>query len=245
MTDIFSGEPAAPAAAPIPPVESTIEQQLLAIKNEAGQPKYQNVTEALKALQHSQEFIPTLKTQLTAVEQELAQAKEEIAKAKKLEDVVAQLTASHLNNNGEQPPAASGLDQEAVEKLVQRQLATLETQKAAKSNVDVVQSSLTAKYGDKTAEVVAAKAAELGTTPKLLGDLAAQSPQMVLALFGSAPVKNLNPSTSSVVIPPTHKPDLEVKRPDKSVLVGATNKEQIAHFSDIREKVHARLGVTT
>lgn len=244
MSDIFNADAPAPAVPPVAPAPSDVEQLLSAIKNEAGQPKYQNVQEALKALQHSQEYIPTLKNQLTTVEQELAKAREEAAAAKRVEDILEQLTANNLDNKGELPPAASGLDQEAVEKLVLRQLSELETQKTISANVDAVQSALTAKFGDKTSEVVAAKAAELGTTPQLLKKLAAESPKAVLALFGAQAVKNLNPSTSSVVVPPVSKPDTEFKRPDKSVLVGATNKEQIAHFKDIEAKVHARLGVT-
>lgn len=244
MTDIFNSDTPAPAASPAVPASSDVEQLLSAIKNEAGQPKYQNVQEALKALQHSQEYIPTLKNQLTTVEQELAKAREEAAAAKRVEDILEQLTANNLNNNGDTPPAASGLDQEAVEKLVQRQLTELETRKVIEGNVDSVQAALTAKFGDKTSEVVAAKAAELGTTPQLLKKLAEESPKAVLALFGAQSVKNLNPTTSSVVVPPVSKLDPEVKRPDKSVLVGATSKEQVSHFNDIRAKVHAKLGVT-
>jgi len=246
MTDIFGSQPAPAVDTTTPaPTAPTVEALLSGIKNEQGQPKYQSVEKALEALQHSQEFIPTLKNQLATVEQELAQAKAEAAQAKRLEDVVAQLTTNNSALNGEPPPAASGLGEADVIKLVQQSLVDLETKKVATSNVDAVQAALTAKFGDKTADVVAAKAAELGTTSKALGDLAAQSPQLVLTLFGTAQVKNLTPTTGSVVVPPINRPDTEIKRPEKSILVGATSKEQTAHLRDIREKVHARLGVTT
>ncbi len=244
MSDIFSAEPTPVVAAAVQ-ASPEVEVLLDSIKNEQGQRKYQNLPEAIKALQHSQEFIPTLKTQLTTLEQQLAEAQAAATQSRKLEEIVAQLTVSQSALNVEQPPAASGLGEADVIKLVQQSITDLETKKTVTLNVDAVQTALTAKYGDKTAEIVAAKAAELGTTPKLLGDLAAQSPQLVLSLFGAPPVKNLTPSTSSVVVPPINPVDTEVKRPDKSVLIGATMKEQTAHFKDIKDKVHARLGVTS
>ena len=247
MTDIFNTDGQPPVTPPViqAPSSSDVEALLDTIKNEQGQRKYQNITEAMKALQHSQEYIPTIKSQVSTLEQELQAAKAEAAQAKKLEDIVAQLTNSNQNADGEPPPAAAGLGEADVIKLVQQSLVDLETQRTTKSNVDLVQTALTSKFGDKTAEVVASKAKELGTTPKLLGDLAAQSPQLVLSLFGTAPVKQTTPTTSSVVIPPVNAPDFEIKRPDKSVLTGAGIKQQAAHFKDIQEKIHAKLGVTS
>ena len=43
--------------------------QLAAIKNDQGVPKYDTVEKAIEALQHSQQYIPELKTQMSNQEQ--------------------------------------------------------------------------------------------------------------------------------------------------------------------------------
>lgn len=245
MSDDIFGSTSTQTTTTTQPATQDVGSLLATIKNDSGEQKYQTVEDALKALQHSQNYIPELKTKLSAYEQQIADAQAQLEKASKIDDVLARLAAGTGTGDGGDNQAAPGLDEQTVIQLVQTQLAELETKKLARSNADVVKATLTTKYGDKTADVVQAKAAELGTTAKLLGDLAEKSPQLVLSLFGTPAVKNLNTSTSSISVPPINKPNGEIQKPTKSVLSGATSKEQASHMADIRRVVHERLGVTS
>lgn len=244
MTDNIFGDPSTQTP-PATPATPDVNSLLANIKNDEGNQKYQTIEDALKALQHSQQYIPELKNKLSAYEQQIADAQAQLEKAAKIDDVLERLTAGTQQGGGDDNHAPSGLDEQTVIQLVQNQLQELETKKLAKTNSETVTAALKAKYGDKTAEIVQAKAAELGTSAKLLGDLAEKSPQLVLSLFGTTAVKNLNPSTSSVVVPPINKPDTEVSKPAKSILVGSTIKEQAAHFAEHRKAIYAKHGVTT
>src|SRR3546814_3550269 len=76
------------------------------------------------------------------------------------------------NQHGtDDPPITSGLDEQAVMKLVQQTLNQNKQSETIKSNQSKVQEALKAKFGDKAQEAVAAKAAELGVSPSELGDL--------------------------------------------------------------------------
>lgn len=245
MSDDIFGSASTQTTTTTQPATQDVGSLLATIKNDSGEQKYQTVEDALKALQHSQQYIPELKTKLSAYEQQIADAQAQLEKASKIDDVLARLAAGTGTGDGGDNHAAPGLDEQTVIQLVQTQLAELETKKLARSNADVVKATLTTKYGDKTAEVVQAKAAELGTTAKLLGDLAEKSPQLVLSLFGAPTVQNLNPSKSSVSVPPINKPSGDVQKPTKSILSGSTAKEQAAHFAEHRKAIYEKYGVTT
>lgn len=245
MTDIFSDEKA--PATPSTQVPNTVDTLLDSIKNESGQRKYSNIEEALKALQHSQEYIPTLKATLTEKEQRLKELEEAAAKATTMDEIVAKLSAQPQQPQASgQPPKADGLDEQAVVKLVQQTLSQAQVSKLAQDNVDAVQTQLVAKYGDKVQEVIKQKAEELGISPKDIGELAKKSPAAALAMFGTQAKTGGNPTTGSVYKPPL-APDAtpEVKRPEKSILQGSSTKAQVEHLNEIKKSVYARLGVTS
>jgi len=248
MTDIFSGQPSTPPAGTDPqaPAPNQIDTMLDGIKNESGQRKYATLEAALQALQHTQnEYIPTLKTQLSEKEQRLAELEEVAARSKKLEDLVTALTAPPPPAGSGDPPQPSGLSEQAVVDLVKQTLGQSEQQRAAETNARLVADSLVAKYGDKAVEVVNQKAAELGIQPTEIRELAKKSPALVLQLFNTQAKTTPTPTTSSVVVPPINPSKPEIKRPDKSVLVGATMKEQTAHLAQIRDAIYAKHGITS
>ena len=92
-----------PATAP----QDDVATMLQAIKNERGEPKYRDLSTALSALQASQEFIPTLKSQYETEKAEAQRLREDNARLKTIEETVAALT----QNRQETPatPAAAGL----------------------------------------------------------------------------------------------------------------------------------------
>lgn len=221
------------------------EDLLKGIKNEHGLPKYATLEEALKALQHSQEYIPQVKTQLSQKEQELADLRAKLEQQASLEEVVSRLTKPNQPEPQDNHPKGSGLDESAVMQLVQQQLERNQQVQSAQANQQQVESALKAKYGDKTVEVVQQRAAELGLTPQALGELSSKSPQAVLALFNTQGSQGPKPTTSSVNTSSFRTDAPALERPTKSLLTGASSRDQTAYMQKIKEDVHRRLGVET
>lgn len=227
----FSATPA-PVASP--------EDLLMSIKNDQGEPKYKTIEDALKALANSQAFIPKLLDEKRTVEEELQSLREKAGKIDSIEEVVRKLTEAQPKPV--ETPPAGGLSAEAVAELVKKTLeqSSLETQ--AKKNFSEVQTVLKSKFGEKVKEAVAAKAAELGTSPEKLGELAAQSPSMVLALFNTQKPTSTPTPTGGYSFPSTVK-SYEVPDPGKSMLLGATSRDQKAHMLEHKRAVYEKLGV--
>jgi hypothetical protein len=247
--NVFDSGVTPPVVAPILTQDDKVATLLKSIKNENGEQKYDSLDKALEALGHSQQFIPQLKSQLTERETELARVKAELEQRESIEAVVQRLTARESTEDGNLH-ANVGLDEQAVRKLVEQSLVKTLTdrdvQTQYQSNVSKVQDALIAQYGDKTKEVLAEKAAALGTTPKELGDLAGRNPALVLELFKAQGVHTPNPTVRGRNVEPINPQQTEkLKRPEKSLLSGATNKERAEFMQKIKEQVHAKHGITT
>lgn len=258
QTDVFSNTPAVTTAdqnqqvvqqpqGQVQDPNAELAHLLSAIKNEQGQQKYDNLPKALEGLANAQQFIPQLKTELQQKEQELATLRAELEKRASVEDVISRLTAQQqqaLPVEGT-PPVTSGLDEQAVVALVLKQLEQVKQVDVAKQNAAQVQQALKQQYGDGATEMVKQKAAELGTTPQELGQLASRNPAMVLALFNASKTNSLKPTTGSVTIPNMYQPHVpEVPKPTKSLLAGATAKEQMEHMLAVKRAVYAKHGIT-
>lgn len=214
------------------------------VRNESGEQKYDSIPKAFEGLAHAQQYIPQLKNELLQKDAEIANLREQLSKTTALEEVVSRITAQQQAPVKDEPTVTSGLDPRAVEDLVKNILQQTKQQESAESNILKVQQALTAKYGDKTVEMLEAKAQELGTTRQELGQLASKNPAMVLALFGTQAPTGAKPTTSSVVIPSSYTPPVEtLKRPEKSLLSGATSKEQEAFMAKVKADVYARYGI--
>lgn len=217
---------------------------LASIKNEQGEPKYKSVQEALKGLANSQAFIPQLLSEKKTLEDEIKQLREKANKLDNLDEVIAKLSAKDTEHNREETPPTGSLNEEAVVNLVKRVLTQTQTENKAQTNLTLVHNSLASKFGDKTKEIVAKKAQELGTTPEKIGELSASDPSLVLALFQATPTKTPTPLTSSVHLP-NETEKFKAAAPTKSLLLGATSKEQAALMADIKREVYEKYGVTT
>lgn len=219
------------------------EDLLKGIKNEAGLPKYATIDEALKALQHSQEYIPQVKSQLSQKDQELADLRAKLEQHQSLEDVVSRLAKPNQPDTKDDHPNGSGLDESAVMKLVQQQLERNQQTLSAQANQQQVENALKAKYGDKAQDVVKQRAAELGLTPQALGELSSKSPQAVLALFNTQGTSGPKPTISSVNTSSFSQPQPTLERPSKSLLTGASSRDQAAYMAKIREEVYRKNGI--
>jgi hypothetical protein len=234
QTDPFNSQSA--------PVEPT--DLLVSIKNEQGEQKYKTIEEAIKALANSQAFIPTLLNEKKTLEDEIVTLREKAKKADNIDEVLGKLRGQNEDTNREVTPPAGSLSEEAVVNLVRKVLNDTQTESVVKTNRATVQKALTDKFGEKTGEMVAKKAAELNTTPEKLGDLAAGNPNLVLALFQTAGVKSVTPTTSSVHLPHDSNP-APLDKPAKSLLLGATSKDQKDFMMKVKEEVYRKYDVTT
>ena len=232
-------EPAQPSSS-----DSMWADQLASITNERGEPKYRDVPTAIQALQHSQQYIPQLKQENESLRAELERTKAELSQRGSLDETIERLTSQ-----GQQAPSSQetqGLTQEQVKEMLEQQLSQRDLAQRAQTNSQKVEQAIVQMYGDKTKDVVAQRAKELGISPTKLGSLAAESPDMVLALFNvKSQSPQGNPSSSSVNIPPVNPSKTsEVGRPDKSLLSGAKYKDQSEYLKRIQASVHERLGVS-
>ena len=229
----------------IPPQASAFTDQLSTIKNESGEQKYDSVPKALDALAHSQSYIPDLKNQNNAKDLEIAALKEQLAKSEAVEDVVARLSSQQAPQAEPQvTPQANGLDEAGVLNLLQAHSQQQAAASVATTNEDSVSLALNSKFGDKTQEVVANKAAELGMSVQDLQGLSQRSPAAALQLFQVQAAAPATITNGSVSIPANVMPEEGLQRPEKSLLFGATTKEQMAYMAKVKADVYKKFNVT-
>ena len=238
----FNQEPTPPTGEPTPTPKDTFVDQLNAIQNENGEPKYKDVQSALAALGHSQQHITTLESEKVTREQELQTVRDELASKKSVEDFVAQLT-SKQDPDPTKPNVAPGIDANAVNELITRQLGQAQVTATQDSNLQSVLGKLNELYGDQASEIITTKAAELGTTVATLETMSKENPSMALAILGGEKVcKPQVPSQSSVRLGSAPKGD-ELQAPEKSLMRGATGAEVTDYWKQIQANVHKKFGV--
>lgn len=231
--------------APAPSSDASYADLLAMIKNEEGKQKYDSLPKALEGLVNAQQYIPQLKTELQQKEAELNELRAKLAQQASVEDVVSRLTAKANQPEAvAQPAPAGGLDEKAVMSLMEQLLEQRTAASTQAANQAKVQDALTAKYGDKASEVVAQRAQALGTTPQKIGELASQNPSLVLELFNTSAPKGPTPTVSSVNSSGFNAPVPELKKPERSLLGGATSKQQADYMRQIREAVYREHGIT-
>ena len=219
---------------------------LASIKNERGEQKYTDLPKALEGLRNAQEYIPQLKDTLAQREQELEQLREQLTKSSKVEDLVTKLTASQTDQN----TTASGLDEQKAMALFEQLLNQKEATKLAESNREVVNTELVTRYGsvESAKNAFEAKAQELGINPAELKRLTESTPKMVLALFpnqgGSPSAAPPKSSVNTAAMMSQTKPDQGLTLPGKSLLSGATYKEQLEFMKQVQQDVYKKHGIT-
>lgn len=214
------------------------------IKNERGEKKYDSLPEALKGLAHAQQYIPELKSQLSAKDQELERLRVELAKRESAEEIVSRLSAKNQPQEQGTPPAASGLDVGTVEQLVEQLLVRKSRESEAQMNLRQVETVLVEKFGDKARDVIKQQMQETGLSSEDFKAWAAKSPKAVLKLFNAAPAATPKATTSSVNIPLTRTEPEPLKAPSKSLLAGATSREQSDFMAEVKRRVYERHGIT-
>lgn len=243
--NVFSGEPTPPATnqpqAEVTPPSDNLEDLLKNIKNEQGEQKYKSLQDALVALDHSQRYIPELKTQLSGTVEELNRMKEQMGKFQNIEDTVQRLLAQQQIEKPVTTPSSSGLDEQAVLKLVSDSLQKNKQVETMEANMKSVHDALVSRFGDKVIETLENKAKELNTTRQALGELAKSNPKLVLALFEDHKTRESNPTVPNrQAVPPfTSQP----REQHKSLLSGVSMKDQAAVMNKLRDQVFAKHGI--
>lgn len=247
MTDqLFNDEQeSTPQATPEPttPISNPNDlftDQLAAIKNSDGAPKYDTVEKAIEALQHSQQYIPELKDKVSTQEQLINDLQAKLEATQSVQDIITKQTPQ----SEEQPTRQPSLSEQDVAALVAQELEKRNAQTTYETNQSTVYNALTSKYGDNAQSEIANKAKELGMKPSELGALSKSNPAMVLALFGERQSGTPSPTRTSVNLP-LDAPSIEpLARPTKSVLSGATSKDQGEFMRKIKEEVYRKHGIT-
>lgn len=225
--------------------------QLAQILNEEGKPKYKDVQTALNALKSSQEYIPALKQEKESLEQKIAQLQEELAKRSTIEAAVQQLKQPPAQ---QEPPNVTDQSQQLTPEQVQQMLEQYvpqllqqrQEQSIAETNILSVDRKLKEFYGEKVEEVVRTRAESLGLSVQELQELSARSPTGALELLGvKESVKTQGKSFTSTVNLPLQPKQEEALKPHKSMLLGATGKEQAEYLRSIRERVLTQYGYTS
>ena len=212
---------------------------LQSIKNDKGEPKYKTVEDAIKALQHSQTYIPTLTDEKKRLEQELEEARLQAAKVAELESTVARL----LNSSPAQTSAPAVIDESKIEELVTRTISRTKAQEDAQKNTQLVVASVAAKFGDKAEEVFYGKAAEFGMTKAEINQLAASRPKAVLSLLGIqetvVPEQNRKQSTQTALNTTGVEPvkNSFIGKNTEPVIIGATTQQVRAESERAKKMV--------
>ena len=221
---IFSEEP--PVLPVVPPVSApSLPQEVVEFVG-AGK-KYSSVEEALKSVPHAQKHILTL-------EQELANAKDELAKRKTTEELLEDIKSSVPTYT---PPVQAEITQDKLNATVEEILNRKTAQQKAANNINIVTSTFSENYGDKAEEIFNTIAVESGLTVQQLNTLAASSPMAVLKLAGlekkqeSTPVKT-NSSVNTQALRPTASTPTSARVPQ-----GATTKDLVNAWRIAGEKV--------
>lgn len=247
MTDVF--DQSNQDTNNVAPIVSSdpLADKLKEIVNEQGQPKYKDAVAALDALKASQEHIKRLEAEKQAEKQLVDSAIAEKTRADALEEIVKRMTGSPNSPKQVETPTNAGTSEEATIELVRKVLNNEKATAVAQQNMDNVQNALLAKFGDKTKELVAAKAKELGMTPKELGALSSKSPQLVLTVFGVTAPQSAQPTSPSST--PFNQPvvDKPLERPAQSLISGpgANDKNRKALMQKIKEEVYKKYNVET
>lgn len=154
--------------------------------------KFDNAEALAKGKTDSDEYITKLQT-------EMSELRVDLNKRLGAEEVLNQLKTSAPATPADIPTAA--FSQEDVEALVSKKMESLTAGNKAINNLNEVAAMMNAKYGEKSSDILNAKAAELGVSTDYLKQTAEASPSAFASILGlgaaqgspvSAPASTIN-----------------------------------------------------
>lgn len=232
-SQVFSADQA-PATPPVgsPTTPTPTPQPPLAVPTEAQEwigdgKKYKSVDDALKAVPHAQSHIKTL-------EQELAEARAEIAKRRAAEDLLNEIKQASTPQQA--TPSSVEADPEVLSQIVEQVLEKKTAQQTAQQNAKTVIDKLTAVYGDRAKDQYFALAANSGMSINDLDMLSMKSPSAVLKLAGIDSIQHttskLKGDVNTISLSNGNMPITSSRVPD-----GATSKQMAEAFKVAKEAI--------
>lgn len=160
--------------------------------------KYKTNDDAAKAIVEKDRFIDQLKNETQQLRQELT-ARPAVDRSQEILDRLEALKTTPVTERTETIPPerteVKGLSVEDIERVMNER----ESKARAQSNINTVKQKLIEQFGDKYPQALKSMAEKNGLSDKALDTLAAQSPQLVLNLFGTVrPETAFTPPNSSV-----------------------------------------------
>lgn len=153
---------------------SSIPEELTELIGEGK--KYKSMEDALRSVPHAQGHISRL-------EQELAELKEDLGKRLNAEESLNKILEARANS-GKQDTPPNDVTPEALKDLVKSTYKEITDGERQASNVAQANQAMQEKWGDKAADILRAKAQELGVGVKFLEDTASHSPKAFYNLVG-------------------------------------------------------------
>jgi len=142
---------------------------------------------------------------ISEITQTLAELREEVAKQDYAKDLLAKLqnkgtdsgtVNSAMDNNTGNSDTGNTNQNASIETLVEQAITKKEQTRTLEQNIAIANEAVVAQFGDKSAEVVKAKAVELGMSVDRLKEMAAESPTAFLQLIGVKAMKRTDSVTS-------------------------------------------------
>lgn len=222
QTDPTGGQSQATA-----PASGSVDQLLAGIKNEQGAQKYTSVEDAIKALQHSQEFIETLKRE-----------KQEIAAKLKAQEELEKLLAPKTQAPTPVVDSAAVLKPEDVVAVIESRERAL----TARKNIESVKAVFAQQFGAESTTELVKRVEQAGITKELADKMAAETPDALLKLLG---VEKKEPTTGSVVKGAVNTEKLSGKpdtKPKFNPFNGGNN-PALDKWRESAKRTNARLGL--
>lgn len=246
MNDIFTQ--ATQSETPASQGDDALTTKLASIVNENGEQKYASVDVALDALKNSQDYIPTLKTELSTKDAEIAALRTELAHTQGVQSALERFTSNPQPVAQPEVPVAPQQEQSAavdVNQLVQAAFQAHQQQTLAEKNLNEVNTALANKYGDKAVEFLKTKAGELGTTAEALTEMAKTNPTMAMTLLeANSPKTTLSSGTLNTAgFAP--QPPVKLEAPKESLLAGASTRDVASFMEQVRAEVYREHGITS
>ena len=173
-----------------PPSNDQYMSLLGEIKNEKGEQKYKTIEEALKALQHSQEYIPSLHKKLDSLQEEKNSLEKNYDRVLGIEEKLNLLLNrdntddNSVDKNVDDSNQDKSFDIDQIENIIERRLLQREQRTKEENNIKKVSDTLATLYQKDAYKVISDKATELGMSVDDIKTLAAKSPNAVFKMLG-------------------------------------------------------------
>lgn len=179
-----------------------------------------------KRLADKDEFIERLKTEAAQARDAL---KTEEAKRKALEELLTKPNPTTTTTEARAQQAVSSPSDEDLEARISKLTKEERDRERIQGNIDTVAAKLVETYGseEKAREVVAAKAKELGVSPKFLQQIAAASPNAFFTQMGLS-------STSKPLVPNASKSTVNAAALGSTNMGHEPSPDTYAHFQKLK-----------